>query len=115
MERRGHKEADVVQRLSLIGRFGTVNEIAKATLWLSSDESSFTFGHIFAVHPLANCDYNIDCEEPAAVLANIASESKPIRLVGTTSMITRPGELSNCTNDRCFSSLPGRTMAARTG
>ena len=49
MERRGRSEADVVSRLSLIGRFGTVEEIAAAALWLCSDESSFTMGHTLAV------------------------------------------------------------------
>ena len=49
MERRGRSEADVVSRLSLIGRFGTVDEIAAAALWLCSDESSFTMGHTLAV------------------------------------------------------------------
>lgn len=49
IERRGGNEADVINRLSLIGRFGTVDEIAKASLWLCSDESSFTIGHALAV------------------------------------------------------------------
>lgn len=49
MERRGSKEADVIARLSLLNRIGTVDEIAKAALWLCSDESSFTVGHALAV------------------------------------------------------------------
>lgn len=49
IERRGGNEADVISRLSLIGRFGQVDEIAKASLWLSSDESTFTMGHMLAV------------------------------------------------------------------
>lgn len=49
MARRGRDEADVIKRLSLIGRFGRVDEIAKATLWLCSDEASFTMGHTLAV------------------------------------------------------------------
>ena len=53
MERRGREESDVLKRLSLIGRFGTVDEIANATLWLSSDESTFTIGHVLAV----DCGY----------------------------------------------------------
>lgn len=53
MERRGREESDVLERLSLIGRFGTVDEIANATLWLSSDESTFTIGHVLAV----DCGY----------------------------------------------------------
>jgi NAD(P)-dependent dehydrogenase (short-subunit alcohol dehydrogenase family) len=49
MERRGRTEADTVSRLSLLGRFGEVGEIAQAALWLSSDESSYTVGHALAV------------------------------------------------------------------
>lgn len=49
MERRNRDEADVIKRLSLVNRFGTVDEIAKAALWLCSDESTFTVGHALAV------------------------------------------------------------------
>jgi NAD(P)-dependent dehydrogenase (short-subunit alcohol dehydrogenase family) len=49
MERRGREPADVAARLSLLGRFGTPNEIAEAALWLSSSSSSFTLGHALAV------------------------------------------------------------------
>jgi NAD(P)-dependent dehydrogenase (short-subunit alcohol dehydrogenase family) len=49
MERRGRVEADVVSRLSLVGRFGSVDEIAKATMWLCSDDASFTIGHALAI------------------------------------------------------------------
>jgi len=49
MARRGREERDVVNRLSLLGRFGAVAEIAEAALWLSCDESSFTVGHALAV------------------------------------------------------------------
>jgi NAD(P)-dependent dehydrogenase (short-subunit alcohol dehydrogenase family) len=49
MQRRGRDPDEVAGRLSLIGRFGTVGEIAKAALWLSSDEASFTMGHALAV------------------------------------------------------------------
>lgn len=50
MERRkSGSEAEVVARLSLIGRFGNVDEIAAACLWLSCDESTYTMGHILAV------------------------------------------------------------------
>ncbi len=45
MARRGRDEADVIGRLSLVGRFGRPDEIAKAALWLCSDDSSFTVGH----------------------------------------------------------------------
>jgi NAD(P)-dependent dehydrogenase (short-subunit alcohol dehydrogenase family) len=49
MERRGRKVEDVVDRLSLIGRFGRPDEIASAALWLCSDDSSFVLGHALAV------------------------------------------------------------------
>jgi NAD(P)-dependent dehydrogenase (short-subunit alcohol dehydrogenase family) len=46
---RGSDEADVIRRLSLVGRFGTTDEIANAALWLCSDRSTFTVGHVLAV------------------------------------------------------------------
>lgn len=49
MRRRGRDPEDVVDRLSLVGRFGTPEEIAAAALWLCSDASSFTMGHALAV------------------------------------------------------------------
>ena len=49
IERRGRDPQDVADRLSLLGRFGDPSEIAKAALWLCSDESSFTVGHALAV------------------------------------------------------------------
>jgi NAD(P)-dependent dehydrogenase (short-subunit alcohol dehydrogenase family) len=49
MQRRGRNEADVVARLSLLGRFGAVDEIARAAMWLCSDEATFTVGHTLAV------------------------------------------------------------------
>jgi NAD(P)-dependent dehydrogenase (short-subunit alcohol dehydrogenase family) len=49
MAQRGREVADVVARLSLIGRLGQPEEIAKAALWLCSDDSSFTVGHALAV------------------------------------------------------------------
>jgi NAD(P)-dependent dehydrogenase (short-subunit alcohol dehydrogenase family) len=49
MERRGRKPEDVAGRLSLLGRFGTPDEIAAAALWLCSDASSYTMGHALAV------------------------------------------------------------------
>lgn len=49
IERRGRDPRDVVDRLSLFGRFGTVDEIAQAALWLCSDASSYTTGQALAV------------------------------------------------------------------
>lgn len=49
MELRGREVADVVSRLSLVGRLGRSDEIAKAAMWLCSDDSSFTVGHALAV------------------------------------------------------------------
>ena len=49
MRRRGRDPQDVADRLSLLGRFGTPEEIAAAALWLCSDASSFTVGHALAV------------------------------------------------------------------
>ncbi|MEZ5219411.1 MAG: SDR family oxidoreductase [Ilumatobacteraceae bacterium] len=49
MERRGRDPQEVASRLSALGRFGTPEEIADATLWLCSDASSFTLGHALAV------------------------------------------------------------------
>jgi NAD(P)-dependent dehydrogenase (short-subunit alcohol dehydrogenase family) len=46
---RGRDRDEVAGRLSLLGRFGQPDEIAKAALWLCSDESSFTVGHALAV------------------------------------------------------------------
>jgi NAD(P)-dependent dehydrogenase (short-subunit alcohol dehydrogenase family) len=49
MEVRGRSESDVVDRLSLVGRFGAPEEIANAVLWLCSDRSTYTMGHVLAV------------------------------------------------------------------
>jgi NAD(P)-dependent dehydrogenase (short-subunit alcohol dehydrogenase family) len=49
MERRGRKVDEVAERLGQLGRFGLPSEVAAATLWLCSDESSFTTGHALAV------------------------------------------------------------------
>jgi glucose 1-dehydrogenase len=49
MARRGRDIEDTQRRLSLIGRFGRPEEIAKAALFLSSDESTFTIGDTLAV------------------------------------------------------------------
>jgi NAD(P)-dependent dehydrogenase (short-subunit alcohol dehydrogenase family) len=45
----GLTESDIVDDLSLIGRFGRPEEVAEAVLWLSSPKSSYTFGHLLAV------------------------------------------------------------------
>ncbi len=49
MEKRGRDPQEVANRLSLIGRFGTVDEIAAAALWLCSGAAGFTMGHALAV------------------------------------------------------------------
>ncbi len=49
LARRGRDPQDTADRLSLLGRFGTPEEIAAATLWLCSDAASFTVGHALAV------------------------------------------------------------------
>lgn len=49
MARRGRDPQEVANRLSLLGRFGTPEEIANAAMWLCSDASSFTLGHALAV------------------------------------------------------------------
>lgn len=47
--KRGRDPQEVADRLSLIGRFGTVDEIAGAALWLCSGAAGFTMGHALAV------------------------------------------------------------------
>lgn len=47
--KRGRDPQEVADRLSLIGRFGTPDEIAAAALWLCSGAAGFTMGHALAV------------------------------------------------------------------
>jgi NAD(P)-dependent dehydrogenase (short-subunit alcohol dehydrogenase family) len=49
MAKRGRDPQEVANRLSLIGRFGTPEEIAAAALWLCSGVAGFTIGHALAV------------------------------------------------------------------
>ena len=49
MAARDRDPAETAKKLSGLGRFGETSEIAKAVLWLSSEESSFTVGHALAV------------------------------------------------------------------
>ena len=49
IERRGSTVEAAAAQLSLLGRVGDPAEVAKAVLWLCSDESSFTLGHALAV------------------------------------------------------------------
>lgn len=49
IDARGRDPDEVARRLSLFGRFGQPEEIAKAVLWLCSEDASFTTGHALAV------------------------------------------------------------------
>ena len=49
MSARERDPDEVAGRLSPLGRFGTTEEIAKAALWLCSDDSSFTVGDALLV------------------------------------------------------------------
>lgn len=49
MESRGFDPAAMARRFGLFGRFGHPDEVARAVLWLCSDDSSFTTGHVLAV------------------------------------------------------------------
>lgn len=49
IDARGRDPQEVARRLSLFGRFGSTDEIARAVLWLCSEDSSFTTGHALAV------------------------------------------------------------------
>lgn len=39
----------IIDRMSLNGRFGRPEEIARAALWLCSDDASYTYGHALSV------------------------------------------------------------------
>jgi glucose 1-dehydrogenase len=49
LEQRGTDEHLMRKRFGLFGRFGRPGEVASAVLWLCSDASSFTTGHVLAV------------------------------------------------------------------
>jgi NAD(P)-dependent dehydrogenase (short-subunit alcohol dehydrogenase family) len=49
VDRRGGDIEETARRLSLLGRLGQPEEVAKAVLWLCSEDSSFTVGHALAV------------------------------------------------------------------
>jgi NAD(P)-dependent dehydrogenase (short-subunit alcohol dehydrogenase family) len=49
MLRRGRDPQATIDKLSLIGRFGTPEEIASQAMWLCSEQSSFVIGHALAV------------------------------------------------------------------
>ncbi|SEJ76708.1 glucose 1-dehydrogenase [Pseudomonas linyingensis] len=44
LERMGASEADYAPQLSLLGRFGQPREVAQASLWLASEQSSYVTG-----------------------------------------------------------------------
>lgn len=49
IDHRGSDRDALLRRYSLFGRFGEAQEVANAVLWLCSDQSSFTTGHVLAV------------------------------------------------------------------
>lgn len=49
LEQGGRDVEGVTERLGLVGRFGTPEEVAAASLWLCSDGASYTVGHALAV------------------------------------------------------------------
>ena len=46
---RGSDPQKLLKKYSLLGRFGEAEEVAQAVLWLCSEQSSFTAGHVLAV------------------------------------------------------------------
>jgi glucose 1-dehydrogenase len=49
LETVGMTEAEFAPLISLLGRFGTPEEVAQASLWLCSDRSSYVTGAVLAV------------------------------------------------------------------
>jgi Dehydrogenases with different specificities (related to short-chain alcohol dehydrogenases) len=49
LETVGMTEAEFAPQISLLGRFGQPHEVAQASLWLCSDQSSYVTGAALAV------------------------------------------------------------------
>ena len=49
LETVGMTEAEFAPQISLLGRFGQPHEVAQASLWLCSDQSSYVTGAVLAV------------------------------------------------------------------
>lgn len=46
LERRGQTEADFAPQMSMLNRIGRADEVAQASLWLASDQSSYVTGSV---------------------------------------------------------------------